>query len=588
MEFNKYYQDELTYLREMGIEFARYYPKLAPFLGEGGNDPDVERLLEGFAFLSGRLRQKLDDELPELTEGMFSLMWPQYIRPIPATSILQFTPIPSAISNGQMVKRGAEIDSDPVDGTRCRFRTCFDVDVYPIYINQSDYVNTGAGSVIQLQVSTINELLFDTLDIKSLKFFLHGDTVTASSLYLWLNRYLKEMTIEATLGDGNKKLIVLDKKMLKPAGLSDEEVLIPYPENSLSAYRLLQEYYTLPQKFLFVELVGMHILKQLVGATQLTLSFKFSRPLDSQVRPTKDNFRLFCTPIVNLFEKDADPVRLDNNQVEYFVRPGGDGKRHFEIFSIDRVTGWVQGTNIKREYKPFLSFTHNIHYSNVKEHGFFKLRRQPAVIGKGIDTYATFVLPDETRVIGSKEVISLQLTCSNRNLPEKLREHDIKNATGNSPEFVSYRNITAVTPSVPPPVEKGLHWNLISNLTLNYETLSNITALRHVLSAYNFPAHFSMQAARLNELRMEGLKTVKSESINSLVKGVPVRGQRTRISMDSSKFACEGDMYLFAAIIERFLGLYVTINSFSQLWLDDIERGEIYQWEPLTGMQTLL
>src|SRR5512145_3142967 len=108
--FNRYYQDELTYLRDLGREFAREYPALAPLLGQSGGDPDVERLLEGVAFLTGRIRQKLDDELPELITSIATLLFPQLTRPIPGTGILELTPLPNVLRERRVVQKGTEFD----------------------------------------------------------------------------------------------------------------------------------------------------------------------------------------------------------------------------------------------------------------------------------------------------------------------------------------------------------------------------------------------------------------------------------------------------------------------------------------------
>src|ERR1044071_5767356 len=121
--FNKYYQDELTYLRELGKEFAQAYPAIGPMLAERGGDPDVERLLEGVAFLTGKIRQKLDDELPQVIHSVALLLFPHALRQIPATPMLEFPPLPNVVRQKRLVARNAEVGSVPVDGVSCRFRT---------------------------------------------------------------------------------------------------------------------------------------------------------------------------------------------------------------------------------------------------------------------------------------------------------------------------------------------------------------------------------------------------------------------------------------------------------------------------------
>jgi len=219
---------------------------------------------------------------------------------------------------------------------------------------------------------------------------------------------------------------------------------------------------------------------------------------------------------------------------------------------------------------------------------YYRTKIVPAVIGRGADTYMAFVSPGDERALPPTETISLELTCTNRHLPEQLKIGDISVPTGNSPEFARFRNISPITPSVLPPLDRGLHWQLISNMSLNYISLVNLDALRLILSTYNFQAYYDRQATRAHELRMEGLENIRCTPIDRLLKGSPVRGLRIDMDMRQSKFAGEGDMYLLASVLNEFFALYATINSFHLLVVRNVERGEEYQWQPRIGQRPLL
>ena len=185
MAFNKYYQDELSFLREMGKEFSQAYPSAAQFLADRGSDPDVERLLEGFAFLSGRIRQKLDDEFPELVHAMMNLLWPHYLRPIPSISMVEFSPIPGAVKGRQRVTRGVELSSVPVEGTPCRFRTCFDVDLFPMQLQDASLKELSSGShALTIRMNLNPGAKFSDLAMEFLRLHLFGES--AYLLYLCL------------------------------------------------------------------------------------------------------------------------------------------------------------------------------------------------------------------------------------------------------------------------------------------------------------------------------------------------------------------------------------------------------------------
>lgn len=587
MSFNKYFQEELLYLREMGEEFARAYPKLAPFLSRKGNDPDVERIIEGFAFIAGRIRQKLDDELPELTHTLISLLWPHFLRPVPAMSILQFAPVPNAISEKQVIARGVEVDSVPVDGTPCRFHTCYDVELYPFSLEDIEVQTTGSGSTLKVNFRLGAGATMDKMKLDRLRLFLHGEPSVCHSLYLWFFEYLTRVTVRGDGPEKNAPRVELDKSNIERVGFGDDQALIPYPANAFSGYRLLQEYFCLPQKYLFLDVKGLDKAARLPVRERFSITFEFARPFESHVRLNKSNLQLYCAPIINLFQKDASPIRLKNEKVEYRVMPSGSDAAHFDIFSIDSVTGWVQGTGERKAYRPFISFDHRAQHEEQKD-AFFRTRLNPSVIGNDAETYASFITVSERPQLPSAETISIDMTCTNRQLPEKLRIGDVRVATGNSPEFALFQNILPCTKSIPPPLEGDMQWMLISNMALNYTSLTNVDALKVILSAYNFPAFYDKQAARVNELRMEGLESIHVAPMTLMFNGLPARGLRTRLGMKSSKFSNTGDMYLFAAVLNEFFALYASINSFNQLTVKDVERGEEFQWQPRIGQQPVI
>jgi type VI secretion system protein ImpG len=314
MAFNKYYQDELSYLRELGVEFSRQNPGLSKFLSEEGNDPDVERLFEGVAFLTGRLRQKLDDQLPEVTHSLTSLLWPHYLRPLPAMSILEYKPIASALTEGKTIQRGELVRSVEVDGTPCQFKTCYDVDVYPITLTDLTTTANSDGTEMAIQFELDPGATAETMLLKQLRLFLHGDREShiSQALYLWLFRYLNKVTLEISYRDGRENTKHgLGNKAVTPAGFAENEALLPYTSRSFEGYRYLQEFFSLPEKFLFIDVnTDISALSDPM-VEGFTLNFKFNRQFDSQLRVKKNHVRLFCTPIINLFEHDADPIKAE-------------------------------------------------------------------------------------------------------------------------------------------------------------------------------------------------------------------------------------------------------------------------------------
>ncbi len=592
MPFNKYYQDELTFLDELGKEFARKNPKLAPFLESRGSDPDVERLLEGFAFLTGRLRQKLDDELPELTHSMMALLWPHYLRPIPAMSIVQFTPVTNTITEKFTVKRGCRLESRPVNGTSCPFRSCYDVDLLPLTLTALHQSRESGGSRVELALEVDSAADLGRVEMDRLRLFLHGQTYVTHAIYLYLFRHLRGLRLRV-IWDGGEETIALDpKRSVHAVGMGEEGALLPYPENVFSGYRLLQEYFSLTEKFLFVDVTGLEAVSRLPGVRRFELLFDFSRPFDDQIRLKREHFRLFCTPVVNLFEMDAVPVRMDNRRVEYLIRPEGSPFEHYQPYSVNSVVGVEQVSGKVKKYHAFESFDHIIEESRKRSRPYYRVRSKPSVIDdQGVDLFISFINAEgrsDAQLFPDQETVSMRMTCCNGPLATELKERDIQVATGDSPEFATFENITMVAAYLPPPMESGLHWQLISNMALNYISLTNKDALQTILSAYNFNAFFNEQAAREHYQRLTGIVATEARPADRLYRGAPIRGTKTKLVLRESNFAGEGDLYLFSAVLNEFMALYASINSFHQLTVVGEERGAIYEWPIRIGKLHLI
>ncbi len=584
--YNVYYQEELAFLREMGREFAAAHPAVAHMLESAGADPDVERLLEGVAFLTGRVRQKLDDEIPELFQSMMSLLWPHYLRPVPSTGILQFHPMVEQLSGPITVKRGTEVESVPVDGTPCRFRTTYDVELAPIELADCHLdLPMASDAQLRLVVKAAGKAQLEQVKLRRLRLYLADEVVQASSLYLWLMRYAKHVELR---NPETKQVVRLEADSIRPVGFADSEGLLPYPSHSFAGYRLLQEYFTCPTKFYFVEFTGLERLLHLGLGEKFEIVVPFSRRPEDEMRVDRESMRLFCTPIVNLFKHAADGIRVDHTRTQHRVRPSTSGSppEHYEIYSIDKVVGLVQGEAQRREYPPLYAFQH---VGGVGEDAiYYQSRLYDAVVGEGTDSYISFVSANQKLVVPPTETISIDITASNRNLAARLKVGDVNVATSSSPEFARFRNITAISRSLRPPLGRGLHWRLISHLSLNYLSLMSIEALRGILELYNYQALYDRQAARENILRLEGLVALDARPVERLVQGSPIRGTRIDLQMSEASFAGEGDMYMFACVLNEFFALYASMNALTELHVKGTKYGEVYEWAPRLGQQVVL
>jgi type VI secretion system protein ImpG len=577
--FNRYFQQELDHLRDLGAEFAKMHPAVAPMLSGLSTDPDVERLLEGVAFLTGLLRQKLDDDFPEIIHELFQLIWPHYLRPLPSASIVAFEP-KANLKQTVRVPRGVQLASVPVDGTTCLFRTCYDVDVHPLVLEDARLEEkAGRPKTIRLVIA-LQGMKLEDWQPNSLRLHLSGEIQHAADIYMILRNHLQRIVLKPA---GRGESCVLSSDHLQPVGFGAEEALIPYPGQSFPGYRAIQEYFMLPEKFLFMDLTGLDQWRRRGPESRFEIDLELNPSASCDPpRVRKDNFRLAATPVINLFHSDAEPIRLDHRASEYLIRPASGNIKHYQAYSVESVTGFIQGMAGERIYRPFEMF---ISDSDSQPTYHTLIRQSP--VRSGFDFYLSVAYPSH-RDMPAPETLSIELQCTNGVLPEGLQVGDICNPTSSTPEFLSFSNIRPPTASIPPPMGRNLLWRLLSHLCLNYRSLASGDNLRAILDLYNFEENRDRPAFLANQKRIAGIEAIASRAADSLVGHVIMRGREIQLNMRQDHFAGAGDLFLFGTVLNHFLGSYASINTYTRLLIKEMLKGEVYQWPPRIGDHPLI
>lgn len=582
MALNRYYQDELSYLRDLGDVFARENPKLAGFLSRKAADPDVERLLEGFAFLTATLRQRLDDDLPELVHDLLRLIWPAYLQPIPPITTLSFRQAPGGDGSAVCVPRGTQVRSLAVDGTSCPFVTAFEVEVLPFEVRNVMLENGGAQAELSLDLDCLPQTTFAALAEHPLR--LHfaelGDPRQARNLYRGMFGHLRRILVRA----GDATLLTLGPEAMRPIGFAPDEAVLAQPLNAVEGFRLLQEYLLVPEKFLYGELSGLEPLAERPERS-VRLVFQFERPFPQQVRVPPDSLRLNCTPAVNLFPADARPLNTDGGRTEYRLLPlQADAST---IHTVDAVTGYIQGTSERIVYEPFESFRHDLP-GDAGATSYVRVRARPSVSGRRIDHYLSFVDRLDRRQVPKAETVSVALTCSNGRLAERLPVGAVCQAGNNTPGGVQFENISRVTSEVPPPLSDGLLWRLVAALGCSFNSIADVTALRQLISTFDFRAVQDDQSRRRLDLLLSGLERFENASGDILVRGMPVRIRHFTLVCQESKLGGEAEMFLFGTVLDKVLSAFATVNSMHQFALRGSEANVTYEWTPRRGVNNLL
>ena len=572
----RYYDAEMRYLLEAGEEFARAHPEQAAMLNldkAGARDPYVERLFEGFAFLMGRLREKLDDDLPELTEGLVSLLWPHYLRTIPSMSVVEFTPVWREMKEPMRIARGFEVNSRPIGekGTRCRYTTTKEITLQPLALEHARLSTDPDGrSVISLRFSCSHLADWSRVDLSQIPFYFNADAPLACAMHeaftmntacLWLRMP----------GDTDRRPM---DGYFTALGFGDDDRLWPKGDSSFSGYQLLLEYFTFRDKFMFVHFNGLDGITPPAGAEYFDIEVVFSTPWPSDLPVTDAAVRLHCVPVINLFTLEADPLTITGLESEYLLRPKRLQDGHTEIYSVDSVTG-SNRTN-DAEYVPFSSFRHKGGMMRRQAPPrYYHTRVKRSVTG----LYDTWLILgghqwEDDRLL-DREAVSLQITGTNGQLPRRALQSTLLDRCEQVVSTpLSVRKLCKPTLPVYPPAEDRFHWRVLSHLGSGFlNMLSTAEVLRGTLALYNW------QEDELNTRRLEAIQQVEHHRLQRFEQGYLLRGLDIEVTLDSNGFTGEGDIHLFGEMLNRFFALYADMNQFNQLTLIVQPEGKCIRWK---------
>lgn len=575
MGFSHYYKSELAFITEMARAFAEANPATAGMLKERGNDPDVERLIEAFAFQAAGIRARMDAVAPSIVHGLAELLLPHYLRPLPAATIVEFQPNMRALRNRHRIAKGRALQSRVVEGTACRFRTCWDVDLAPIEVvdaSLDDSVAARPAIKISLRLSETGKGVL--AECERLRFHVHHrEPSLPATLMMWLSRHFTGGSVRS--GEGEP--LPLPARAIEPVGLSRDAAVFPWPETAPSGYRVALEYFTLPEKSHFFDLVGVDKCKP--SGSELTLRLEFERPPPLPTAVGKDTFRLHCTPAVNLFEVAAEPVQYSPLEREHLLRADGVDPRHMEVFEVRSVTGVGRVTNARRSFMPFYRFTH-VGAGRGAPH--YALRRVEA-IDDGVDTYIALDEAAGAPPPTQEESVSIELLCTNRGLPRELQPGQISESTPGA-MFRGYENITQVTAPVRVPLGSEALWRLLSHLSIGQRGLGDVESLRALLGLYNLQSLGNVQIGRSNERQIEAVRKLSRETVTRLIYGVPVRGVRTRVELDETGFPGVGNAFVFGAMLNALFGSLVSLNAASEVVVTLVPSKAEFPWPVQFGL----
>ncbi|MFT4840648.1 MAG: type VI secretion system protein ImpG [Planctomycetota bacterium] len=602
-----YYDRELAFLKNMGAEFSSAYPKIAGRLRlskDSVDDPHVARLIQSIAFLNARTRKKLDDDFPELAQAILGVISPHHLAPVPSMAVVQFECSPD-MTTSYPVLAGTALETDLAYGAVCRFTTAYDVTTWPVRIDQAALLGapfqapklsqaSRASAVLRLRVvASEDQCPVGALGIDQLRFHLCGQPSTVQQLYELLLDDVLCVAIADSSKDKNP--IVLGPECLQPVGFGGDETLLPRNGRSQPGALLLTEYFVFPDKFHFVDLVGLPKVEPGRFAEGMEIYVYTQRRADLEQSVDADTFQLGCTPVVNLYSKRADPIELTGMKSEYHVVPDSRNPDAHEIYSITAVAA-LSRDGARREYAPFYGFRHPM--DGEARESFWHAQRRDAPVGRderdvGSEMHISLVDIEASPSVPDEWILATEVMCLNRNRPSLLPfgggEPRLRFSEGGGGiEAISC--LTPFTDTLRQSRGRGALWRLVSQLSLNHLSISGgeegADALRELLRVNdlvdsavtrNIIASVCSVSSRPTMIR------IREQGVLGLCRGTEIR-----VELDEERLQSSG-VYQFAVVLDRFLASYASVNSFVQLVTvsrkaDGVER----RWPARSGTRELV
>ncbi len=597
-----YYDRELAAIRSLAGAFAQAHPKVAGRLrlsGDTVDDPHVERLLEGVAFLGARVHQRLDDEFPELTDALLGVLYPHYLAPFPSCAIAQFH-CQADVDAAVRLPAGIAMATEPVRGEACRFRTVWDHTLWPIAIESVRLSGLplvappnprapGAVSVLRIGLRCLGDADLTTLQLGRLRFFLRAP----ANVSLPLLELLSAHAVSVAYADGpsDPRPAILPPSAIEPVGFAPDEALFPWPARSFSGFRLLTEYFAFPEKFLFLDFCGIETKTLVQAGRRLDIFVYLNQALPELERLVgTESLALGCTPVVNLFPQRCEPIALSHTDTEYRVLPDARRPTAMEVWQIDRVRETRDDGSV-RAWEPFYRLS-AMGTATVDPGGRYQTSRRPSQLG-GTETFLGLSDPAFDPNHSLDAVLSVDALCLNRDLPALLPfggGHPVLQLVEGHTAIRQVSCLTAPTPTLRPPTGKEHFWRLVSHLSLGHLSVvggeAGAIAIKEVLRLYDLRGSPETRAA------IDGIIAVSSAPGVSRAPGTRsgafCRGLDVTLVFDQRAWQDSG-LFLLASVLDRFLALHATVNSFvrSRAILQG-RSGPAASWPARAGAQVLL
>lgn len=588
MDFRAHYQNELEYLLEVGRAFSSVHAQ-ASHLAQRSGDPDVERLLEGFAFLAAKIHARLDQAQPALAQTLAQYLTPQHLHPIPSCAMIEFEPDLRGQPDIIEIPARSELWSRHVQGVPVRFETTQAVQLLPIKLLSAEAKSLGPNRsqiVIELESSTGGRQMLGQLGYLDLYF--HGEPAAASDLHMAIARHCVNVEVydyrdspeETRPLSGRFRRLALRNPTFEALGFKPEDPLLPWGERCLVSHRFLAEYQTLPEKFRQLRLHGLS--KLALEDNRICLVLELNCPTDIPGHVSEEQIRLFTVPARNTFQVTADPLAFNILDRPKRLRASGLNLSQVEIYDVGKVEKIAQGRNETTLIPSFFEFEPGPPDSKQLR---YSLERKLSPLDQHLDTFLKLHNHQDIKE-ASRYQLAIDLRCTNRRLAEELHVGDINTSPHGASSQVKLRNITPPTQPCAPPLQAELQWRLHASIALNRVSLTDATHLRAMFALYNHQGRLRNAQGATNQHLSQAIRSARTRATTRVVKGAPVRGIRSMIELDQRHHS-DGQAFLLAQLVDEVLAAHTCLNGVHETHVTFYPSGHDLMWPPRSGDRVL-
>ncbi len=603
-QLKQFYQRELGILREDATAFAHAHPVEAQALGLGkgtARDPQVEMLIQTFAFLAGRVQYEVAASKAVVANALLEDLYPHLAAPLPCMSVAQMHVKPDG-ADGARIECGRQINGSVLDergrSAVCRLRTTAPSALTALTVTAAQLLQPGAFpadlrdestlGALRVRVQRLGSEPIKAMQQRRLRFFIDPTQKHAYYLHELLAVHLIGISLApAQAGVGAEQPARIQPTQLHWLGFGEDEAALPARPHMHPGHRLLQEYFAFPEKFLFFDTEALDF-TDLEGG--FDLYFHFDVPLLPERQISAQALKLNCVPLVNLYPQRIDPLTLDHTQYEYRLRADSQGHQHCEIHSIQELNS-IKADGSLRQLRPYFEMESST--ALAASDYFYALRREENQLGEvpGTELYIAFLDRQCQPIPPPPEVIAGRALCTNRRLPELMVTGPAQLLSLEGPGPVTRLELVSrPTPHDTPALMGDRPWAMVSQLSLNHLSLADgpqaLAALKTMLRCHVGPSQV------VGVRQIDGIRRVQCWSTMHPVERAGIRGMaqglHVRLTLDRTQFESGGTV-LFASVLRHFLAMYASINTPIEVSVQTTDSTEaVKQWVPLLGSQILL